>query len=220
VTGPRRAALFDMDRTLVRKETASLYVRYRIETGRSTRLDLLKTLYWVGLYTLGVLDVENVAEKALAPIKGMTEGELMAELEPWFERYVEEHVTEAGRKAVAAHRAKGEICAIVTGATRYTAKPLARRLGIEHVVATELEVDPKGCFTGRALRPLCLGEGKVRRAEKLAEKLDFVLEEATFYSDSVSDLPLLERVKRPIVVNPDPRLLRAARKRHWRIERW
>jgi HAD superfamily hydrolase (TIGR01490 family) len=215
-----RAALFDMDRTLVRKETASLYVRYQRDIGEATLFDLMKTLYWVGQYTLGMLDAEKVAEKALLPLEGVPEVVLGARCDDWFGRYVEPHITDAGREAVLRHEAAGDILAIVTGAMRYAAMPLARRLDIEHVVSTELEIDEKGAFTGRAVMPLCLGEGKVRRAEELAARLGFALEEATFYSDSVSDVPLLERVGEPVVVNPDPRLERAAKKRGWRIERW
>ncbi|MRG94082.1 HAD family hydrolase [Polyangium spumosum] len=215
-----RAALFDMDRTLVRKETASLYVRYLRDIGEATTFDLLKTLYWVGQYTLGLLDAENMAEKALGPLAGTPESVLSARCEDWFGKYVEVHIAEAGRRAVQRHKEAGDVCAIVTGATKYAARPLARRLAIEHVVGTELELDTRGHFTGRAERPLCLGAGKVRRAEALAAKLGFVLEESTFYSDSVTDVPLLERVAEPIAVNPDPRLERVARQRGWRIERW
>ncbi len=118
------------------------------------------------------------------------------------------------------HRAQGDLLAIVTGATPYVARPLARRLRMEHVVTSELEVDDRGCFTGRPVDPLCIGEGKVVRTERLARALGFRVDEATFYSDSLTDLPLLERVKEPIVVNPDPRLRRIARRRGWKIERW
>lgn len=209
-----------MDRTLVRRETASLYVRYQRDIGEASIFDLAKALYWVGQYTLGVLDAERVAEKTLVALAGVPEVVFAARLDDWFGRYVEPHITDAGREAVGRHRAAGEVVAIVTGATRYTAMPLARRLGISHIVATELETDERGFFTGRAVMPLCLGEGKLRRAEKLAQELGFVLEESAFYSDSVSDVPLLERVAEPVVVNPDPRLERVAKKRGWRIERW
>jgi HAD superfamily hydrolase (TIGR01490 family) len=214
------AALFDMDRTLVRKETASLYVRYQRDIGQATTLDLLKTLYWVGQYTLGVLDADKVADKVLASMRGVSEPAFVLQCEDWFAKYVEEHITDKGREAVANHRARGDVCAIVTGATRYAAGPLARRLDINHVVASELEIDADGQFTGRAVKPLCLGDGKLQRAEALAKELGFALNEATFYTDSISDLPLLERVARPIVINPDPRLLRMAKRRGWPIERW
>jgi len=215
-----RAALFDMDRTLVRKETASLYVRYRYDTGQATKLDLLKAFYWAGQYTLGVLDADKVADKVLAMMRGVSEPAFVVQCEDWFTKYVEEHITDKGRAAVAKHKARGDVCAIVTGATRYGAGPLARRLDIEHVVASELEIDETGHFTGRPVKPLCLGDGKLRRAEGLAKRLGFVLSEATFYTDSISDVPLLERVAEPIIVNPDPRLFRLAKRRGWPIERW
>jgi len=68
--------------------------------------------------------------------------------------------------------------------------------------------------------PFCYGEGKVVRAERLAESLGFDLKESIFYSDSYTDLPLLLRVGEPVVVNPDPRLAREAKKRRWRVEAW
>jgi HAD superfamily hydrolase (TIGR01490 family) len=215
-----RAALFDMDRTLVRKETASLYVRYQRDIGQATTLDLLKALYWAGQYTFGVLDADKVADKVMAKMRGMSESAFGLQFDDFYTKYVEKHVTDKGREAVAMHQARGDVCAIVTGATRYAAGPLALRLGIKHVVSSELEVDAAGQFTGRVVKPLCLGEGKLQRTEILAKELGFVLNEATFYTDSISDLPLLERVAEPIVVNPDPRLARVAKRRGWPIERW
>lgn len=216
----RRAALFDMDRTLVRKETASLYVRYQVDVGEATWRDLARTTVWVAQYTLGILDAERVAVIALRELRGLPETVLAARCDDWFSRYVERHITDRGREAVSRHKAEGDLCAIVTGASPYASWPLARRLGIEHVVSTELEVDGERRFTGRHAPPLCLGEGKVVRAERLARRCDFRLEDAVFYTDSVSDLPLLERVGEPVAVNPDPRLRRAAERRGWRIETW
>ena len=74
----KRAALFDMDRTLVRKETASLYVRYQVDIGEASWADLLRTLSWVAQYTVGILDAEKVAEIVVAQIRGMHETVLAA----------------------------------------------------------------------------------------------------------------------------------------------
>ena len=111
--------------------------------------------------------------------------------------------------------------AIVTGATPYVrvAKSSRASLRIDHVVATHLEVEV-GRFTGRIHQPMSYGAGKVVLAEKLAAEQGFDLGEATFYSDSITDLPLLERVKTPIVVNPDRRLRRIALRRGWEIQVW
>src|SRR5262249_36093047 len=118
---PPRAALFDMDRTLVRKETASLYVRYQIERGEASWADLARTLYWVGQYTLGILDAQRVAERALRGLRGKSEREIEARCEEWFTRYVEQHIADSGRLAVRRHREAGDLCAIVTGASPYAA---------------------------------------------------------------------------------------------------
>jgi len=215
-----RAALFDMDRTLVRKETASLYVRFQREIGEARRRDLLRVTYWVAQYTLGIIDAPDVARRALRTLEGTTESAMSARCDDWFRRWVEPHVCDLGRRAVERHRERGDLLAIVTGASPYAARPLARRLDIPHVVASELEVDANGRFTGKFVEPLCIAEGKVERTKRFAQEQGFVLEESTFYSDSHTDLPLLELVREPIIVNPDPRLKRVAKRRGWRIEAW
>ncbi len=216
----RRAALFDMDRTLIRRDSASLYVRYQRDVGEASLSTSLKVGWWLLQYTLGIVNADRVAEEALRDFRGKREAWMIESCEKWFVDYVLEHVCAAGREAVSRHREAGDLVAIVTGATPYAAKPLARELGIDHVVCTELEVDEGGCFTGRVNKPLCYGNGKIERLAAIAEREGFALEDATFYSDSITDLPLLERVKTPIVVNPDARLRRVARLRGWRIERW
>jgi HAD superfamily hydrolase (TIGR01490 family) len=214
------AALFDLDRTLVRKETATSYVRYMRRRGGATWRDTARVTWWVAQYTLGVIDALDVARRAALGLAGTAESVMEARCDDWFLRDVEPLVSDVGRHTVNAHRANGDVLAIVTGATPYIARPVARRLGIPHVVASDLEVAGDGRFTGRFVEPLCYGVGKVARARQLAERLGFVLEEATFYSDSLTDLPLLEAVAVPVVVNPDPRLSRVAKKRGWRVERW
>jgi HAD superfamily hydrolase (TIGR01490 family) len=209
-----------MDRTLVRRETASLYVRYQRSIGEATWRDSARVLLWVAQYTVGVIDAPVVAAKAMRQLAGMPETVMAARCDDWFRTWVEPHVADRGRAAVRFHRERGDLLAIVTGATRYAARPLARRLGIEHVVASELEVDQRGRFTGSVVSPLCYGHGKVERAEGLARVHGFDVAEASFYSDSFTDLPLLERVAEPIVVNPDARLRRVAQRRGWRIEAW
>jgi len=215
-----RAALFDLDRTLVRKQTASLYVRYQREIGEATWRDTVRTAYWVAQYTLGVIDAEDVAARAMQGFTGMHETVLAARCDDWFSRFVEVHICDRGREAVARHRAQGDVLAIVTGTSPYVARPLGRSLGIEHLVTTELELGEDGCFTGRLIAPLCYGPGKIVRASRIAEELGFDLRESAFYSDSYTDLPLLEHVAEPIVVNPDPRLAREAKRRGWRVEAW
>lgn len=212
-------ALFDMDRTLVRRDTATLYVRYQRDVGQAGLGDVARVAWWMLKYTLGIIDAERVAVRALESFRGKKESWLAETCEAWFADYVHQHIADAGRRAVERHRARGDVIAIVTGATRYAALPLARELGIEHVVCTELEVRD-GRFTGQVRPPMSYGQGKVTLTRALCERLDLSFEGSVFYSDSITDLPLLERVDRPVVVNPDGRLRRVARKRGWPIEAW
>jgi HAD superfamily hydrolase (TIGR01490 family) len=217
--GERKAALFDMDRTLVRIDSATLYVRHQRRKGGATARDVARVAYWMLQYTLGVIDAQRVAQKALESFKGKREQWLWEQCEEMFSESVLTHVAQAGRDAVARHRAQGDFIAIVTGATPYATLPLARELGIEHVVATELEV-AEGAFTGRVIEPMSYGAGKIVLAERLAQQHGVTLDDATFYSDSITDLPLLERVGTPVAINADARLRRIARKRGWRMETW
>ncbi|HEX3595786.1 MAG TPA: HAD family hydrolase [Polyangiaceae bacterium] len=215
----RKAALFDMDRTLVRIDTGTLYVRYQRDRGEATWRDAARVAWWMLQYSFGVVDAERVAARALESFRGKEEAWLEKACEELFSGYVQKHVANAGRAAVERHRAAGDLVGIVTGATPYVALPLARALSIEHVVATRLEVED-GRFTGRVAPPMSYGKGKILLAERLAEQQGFALKEATFYSDSITDLPLLEHVQTPVVVNPDRRLRSIARSRGWRIESW
>ena len=215
----QKAALFDLDRTLVRVETASLYLKYMRDIGEAGWRDNVKVAWWVTQYTLGVLDAAGIAEDALSSLRGLPETAFAARCDDWFLKYVEKHITDGARRAVEEHRQRGELLAIVTGASPYAARPVARKLGITHVVASELEVvDHK--LTGRPVFPLCYQEGKITRTQKLARELGFRIEDATFYSDSYTDMPLLSAVAHPVVVNPDLRLKREAAKRQWKVVRW
>jgi HAD superfamily hydrolase (TIGR01490 family) len=216
---PRRGVLFDLDRTLVRKDTATLYTRYLHDRGEAGWRDTARVAWWMLQYSVGVIDAERVARQALASYRGRDELELAASCEVWVDEYVMAHVSAAARSVVERHRRQGDVAVIVTGATRYAALPLARRLGIEHVVCTELEVDAAGKLTGELVE-LCYGPSKITLAGRIAEREGFELSQAAFYTDSITDRPLLEHVAEPVAVNPDARLRRLARQKNWRIERW
>jgi len=209
-----------MDRTLLRVDSARLYTKYRRDRGEASLLDALRVALWATQYTLGVIDAPKVARKALESFRGREEAWLEKSCAEWFPEYVLPEVQQAGRRAVKAHHDAGDFVAIVTGATRYVAEPVAAELGVTHVICSELEIDAAGCFTGHVIEPLCYGLGKIERTAKIAAREGFEIEEATFYSDSITDLPLLEVVKEPIVINPDRRLRRVAEKRGWPIEVW
>jgi HAD superfamily hydrolase (TIGR01490 family) len=214
-----RAVLFDMDRTLVRVDTSALYARYQRERRESSFFWTARVSYWLMLHRLGLLDLEKAIERAYLPLKGRSEAWLVERADDWFKNGVAEHISEAARSTVKRHRDSGDLIAIVTGQTSYLTAPVAKELGVEHVIATQLQVED-GRLTGKVLTPVSYGRAKVALAEALASRQGLSLDSATFYSDSASDLPLLERVHTPVAVNPEPRLRKIAAARGWTIESW
>lgn len=209
-----------MDRTLLATSTAQLYTRYRRERGEIGWQAALRVGYWMLQYSLGIINAEKVAGQALLEFAGQEAEGLRRTTDLWFDTHVRKHVRQVARETVQRHRSAGDLLAIVTAATDYAARPLARELGIEHVVSSELEVDLGGRLTGRAILPLCYGSGKVERTRRWLAPLGLRLEEAIFYSDSITDLPLLECVGTPVAVCPDRRLRRVAALRGWAVEWW
>ena len=215
----KSAALFDVDKTLISVNTARLYVKWRMARREANVRDYLLLSKTLLQYTLGTLEPEAAARAAFGTIVGQSEAAMRAECRDWYQRVVRQHISERGRREVERCRRAGITCAILSASTPYVTEPLAEELGIEHLICTRLEV-ANGAFTGAWEPPLCYGPGKVTRATAWAEAQGVDLGQSTFYTDSISDLPMLERVGSPRIVNPDPRLLMVARWRGYPVESW
>lgn len=117
------------------------------------------------------------------------------------------------------HQARGHTVALLTAATSYIAEPAGRFLGIPHLLCTRLEVR-NGCFTGKLIKPICHGKGRLYWAIEFCESLGADLEKSYFYTDSIRDLPALDAVGYPRPVNPGAALSRIARRRGWPVVRF
>jgi HAD superfamily hydrolase (TIGR01490 family) len=212
------AAFFDMDNTLLSVDSGMSWTRFLYRRGELPTTMVAKALYWSTLYKLAVLDMESVFTKLCDTLRGDSEADMIAKCAVWYREDVEAHVAPAGRVAIEHHRQAGHTIVLATGSTIYAATPVARAVGIDHVLSSRLEVEA-GAFTGRP-SALCFGHHKVTLAERWAETNRIDLAASYFYSDSYNDLPMLGRVGNPVAVNPDARLLRHARQRGWRVQRW
>ncbi len=210
------AALFDIDGTLIARNSAPLYMQHLRRTGQARRRDVAWTVYYVCRYKLGLLDLERALAVSMAWIRGRIETVVRSDTREWYQQVIRPYVYPAMAATVEAHRRAGHVPALLTSATRYLAEPLAADLGIEHVLVTQLVV-ADGRFTGEAVRPVCYGAGKMYWAERFARARGIDLGRSYFYTDSITDLPVLERVGEPRVVNPDPRLRREAARRGWPV---
>jgi HAD superfamily hydrolase (TIGR01490 family) len=219
VSAGKIAAFFDVDHTLLDVNSGRLWVRHLRRTGQMPLGRLLRAIVWLVRYRLAILDLEAVTAEATRDWAGVRVAAIEAEVRAWFEAELIPHICPEGQRRIERHRAAGHVVALLTSGTRFSAEPLAARLGVEHVLCTRLE-ERDGVFTGSHLPPACGGPGKIVHAQRLAAELGLDLSQSYFYTDSLSDLPMLTRVGKPCAVNPDPRLRRHAQARGWPIETW
>jgi HAD superfamily hydrolase (TIGR01490 family) len=211
-------AFFDVDGTLIARNSATLYMRHLRRTGQARRRDLALTLYYLLRYKLGRLDLDEALQESMRFVRGRIEATTRTDALTWYERDVRPWLYPQMADRVAEHQRAGHVVALVTSATRYLAAPLAAELGIEHFLVTQLIVRD-GVFTGEAVRPLCYGAGKVHWARELANREGIDLAASYFYTDSITDLPLLEAVGHQRIVHPDLPLRRLAQQRGWPVLR-
>lgn len=213
-------AFFDLDRTLLAVNSAKLWLRRELREGNIARLDAMRGAAWVALYHFGYGDVEHVIDRAVATLKDVPESKVRERTLRFYEEEVRPKLRPGAMRVIDEHRGNGHRLVLLTSSTRYLSEAVSDELRLDGYLCNSFEVDERGLFTGRALRPLCYGRGKVDHAKKLADELGVPLSACAFYTDSYSDLPMLEVVGEPVVVHPDPRLKREARRRGWRIVDW
>jgi HAD superfamily hydrolase (TIGR01490 family) len=219
MTLPRIAAFFDVDRTVLHVNSGTLWMKYLRRRGEIGRLELARAGVWALLYKLAVLDMDTLARRLVADLEGQSVLEMSAKAAAWWHDEVRATISPRALDAIKVHRQRGELCVLLTGGTQFVAEPLMHELSLDAALCSRIE-SRGGRFTGKLIEPLCFGHGKIHWAEQWAKEHDVDLARSSFYTDSYNDLPMLERVGVPVVVNPDVRLGRLARRRGWPIHRW
>ncbi len=214
----RAAAFFDLDGTLLTVNSARLWIRRERRLGRATVHQVALAVACMAAYRIGVLDIEGALRAALATIRGLDERFIRSETEEWW-REVRRFAAPGARAVLRAHRDRGEPLVLLTSSSRYAAELARDEFGLDAVLFQGYEVRD-GRFTGEPLRPFCYGPGKVAKAAAWARESGVALDESSFYTDSSTDVPMLERVRHPRIVNPDLRLRLVARSRGWPILDW
>ena len=213
-------ALFDLDNTLLSGDSDYEWGRFLAARGAIDGADYeAKNLEYYERYQAGRLDIHEFLAFALAPLAAHPRAQLDAWRGEFMHERIEPMIRAPARALVERHRSRGELCAVVTATNRFVTAPIARAFGIEHLIATEPEC-MAGRYTGRVAGTACFREGKIECVEQWLAGLGHALDgfsESAFYSDSSNDLPLLERVTRPVAVDPDPRLAAEAARRGWPV---
>jgi HAD superfamily hydrolase (TIGR01490 family) len=218
-----KLALFDLDNTLLDGDSDFEWAQFLIEQGVIDReLYEAKNLCFYEQYKAGTLDIHEFLDFQLKPLSRHARKVLDAWHEQFMRGRIRGMMSDPAQQLVARHRAAGDICVVITATNSFVTAPIARAFGIEHLIATEPE-QKDGEFTGGVAGVPSFREGKITRLEQWMAERGWnwdSFEDSVFYSDSLNDLPLLGKVRRPVAVKPDATLRAHAERAGWPILEW
>ncbi len=212
--------LFDLDNTLLISDSDFEWAQFLIEQRVLDReVYEARNLEFYEQYKSGTLDIHKFLDFQLKPLSRHSR----IQLDVWHNEFMTKKIipliAPGAHELINKHMLGGDLCAIITSTNRFVTEPIAQALGIKNLIATEPE-QKNGEFTGQVLGAPCFREGKITRLENWLDErnltwLSFL--ESWFYSDSLNDIPLLNKVTRPVAVDPDTTLKRYAKKNNWPI---
>lgn len=211
------AAFFDLDKTVIDRASMVAFGRPLYREGLISRWLLLRALYGQLVYLYVGADearLERMKDSVLALTKGWEQTRVRSIVEETLDEVVEPIVFDEALDLITEHQAAGRPVFIVSASPEEIVAPLADYLGVDGFLATRSEIDEEGRYSGR-MAFYCYGPNKPVAMQELAAAKDIDLAASYAYSDSATDLPMLECVGHPVVVNPDRELLRAAREHGW-----
>ncbi|MEO8835883.1 MAG: HAD-IB family hydrolase, partial [Caldimonas sp.] len=217
-----RLALFDLDGTLLDGDTDVLWCAFLVDEGvlDCDAFDAANRKT-AAQYADGAISAQAFCDFYAATLAGRTAAQWSPLRDRFVDRRIVPRLKPRGLEAVERHRASGDRVVLTTATNRFLTEPIAALLGIADLIATDLEV-ADGVFTGRTSGIVNMREGKVTRLRAwLAERglAESSIGEASFYSDSRNDLPLLAAVAAPVAVDPDDRLRAEAVRLGWPVIR-
>ena len=213
-------ALFDLDHTLLPIDSDYAWGVFTQDIGWCDPIEFkARNDAFYAQYQAGTLDVHEYVRFATDAVCRRGPEAAAQAHQRFMREVIEPALLPAARELVAAHRDAGDRLLIITATNEFVTRPIADALGIDELIAVRLARGSDGWFTGEIDGVPSMREGKVRRFEEwLAQQgLSWDEVDTTFYSDSFNDLPLLEKVRRPVATNPDARLRQVASERGWRI---
>ena len=212
----RRLALFDLDNTLLAGDSDHAWGEFLIrkqlveESPHRARND-----EFYRDYLDGELDIHAYVKFTLSPILRFSQEQLDLLHSEFMREAVRPMILAKGMELMERHRSAGDYCVIITATNAFITAPIAAEFRVDQLLATELEL-VEARYTGNILGTPCYRAGKVEKLEQwLAENKSLQLNNSIFYSDSINDLPLLEKVSEAVAVDPDERLAIEAHNRGW-----
>lgn len=215
-----KLALFDLDHTLLPLDSDHGWGEFSIAIGWCDREEFCRQNdAFFDDYQAGKLNIPDYVRFATAAVVERGEAQANAAHQRFMDEIIRPAMKPAAIALVQQHLDAGDTVVITSATNEFVTAPIAQAFGVQHLLATNLERDASGWFTGEIAGLPNMREGKVvRMTEWLTQRGQSWSDvETTFYSDSMNDVPLLEKVDHPVATNPDARLRALAEERGWRI---
>ncbi len=215
-----RLALFDLDHTLLPLDSDYEWGEFTIRLGWCDASEFKRrNAEYFAHYRAGTLDIHDYVRFATQAIRERGAQAAARAHAQFMQEVIGPAVRPQALELVQRHRQDGAQLLIVTATNDFVTGPIAQLFGVDELIAVELERDAGGQLTGEIVGIPSARDGKVRRMEQWLRRrqLDWAQVETTFYTDSINDLALLERVSHPVATNPDDRLRALAQERGWPI---
>ena len=215
-----RLALFDLDHTLLPLDSDYEWGEFTIRIGWNDPVEFARRNdEFYAHYQAGTLNVHDYVRFATEAVRLRGPEAAAAAHQQFMREVITPAIQPQALDLIRQHQAAGDEVLIVTATNEFVTGPIAQALGVPQLLAVQLVRDASGWYTGEIDGVPTMREGKVTRMEQwlAARELSWADVDSTFYSDSMNDVPLLEKVNRPVATNPDPRLRALAQQRGWRI---
>ncbi|WP_306576044.1 HAD family hydrolase [Oligella urethralis] len=217
----RTLALFDLDHTLLPIDTDYEWIEWlsRNQLAGDPAEVARRNQEIMDKYDAGQLTIEESAAFVLSFLAMHNPFDLGKYHERFMAEVVRPNITEAAFELVDQHLRAGDLCCLVSATNTFVIQPVGRAFGFEHIIGTTPEYI-NGRYTGQFVGTASYQEGKITRVEQWLNSLGGALEDFEtiyFYSDSMNDLPLLEKATHPVATNPSPALREIAEKNNWAI---
>jgi len=214
-------AFFDVDDTILKGSSGVMLAKLMfLGKGETTSpryiWDMLKAL--IDSKT-GAVDYDNLMEKGLSQFEGRSKAEIDEIAQNCFDQYMRHNIYRLAYKEIVWHKKRGNHVVLLTASLQPLIDVLGDYLGVNKSIATNFHYKD-GLMVATADKPFCYEEGKLILAREYVQEYGFDLKDCYFYSDSSSDLPLMEKVGHPMPTNPDPNLRRVAFLRNWRVKKF
>lgn len=210
-------AIFDLDNTLLAGDSDYLWGVFLAEQGAVDGVHYAReNERFYREYREGRLDIFEFLRFSLRPLSENDPVQLQSWRNTFLDRMIEPIILPLGRALLERHRSQGDTLMIITATNAFVTAPIARRLGVEHLLATDPEIRD-GRYTGGINGTPCFQDGKVERLHDWLAERGETLIGSWFYSDSHNDIPLLQSVEHPVAVDPDKTLHNHAQEQGWPV---